>query len=196
MDTRDSLIVERQSALGLNVPNKAMIVGVGGTGSWVALLLAMMGTPRLVLVDPDDVEIHNLNRLPLPLATVGSKKVDAVAQEIERYRPSIHCAALGTKFMPVMLRDMDFDVVFDCTDNTLAQQEIHGACKHASARYVRCGCSATEFSATTRLPWVNGNVSGYGASIPIWAAPAMLAAAYAVGVDAGQWPEFSGPIGR
>jgi len=36
------------------------IVGVGGVGSWAALILAKMGFNDLTLCDPDKVEVHNI----------------------------------------------------------------------------------------------------------------------------------------
>ncbi len=47
------------------------VVGCGGTGSAVVQMLAHLGVRRLVLVDPDIVEVTNLNRL------VGARPRDA-----------------------------------------------------------------------------------------------------------------------
>ena len=40
----------------------ALIVGVGGLGSWVAELLARSGVGRLVIADDDKVDITNIHR--------------------------------------------------------------------------------------------------------------------------------------
>jgi hypothetical protein len=42
---------------------RVAVVGVGGTGSQVAVQLAHLGVGELVLVDPDRVEVTNLSRL-------------------------------------------------------------------------------------------------------------------------------------
>ncbi len=58
------------------------IVGVGATGSWVALTLAKMGIQNLHLWDFDEVESHNLPNQCFRLKDVGRPKVDALAEII------------------------------------------------------------------------------------------------------------------
>jgi hypothetical protein len=76
----------RQAGLNLHVPSTAMVIGVGGVGSWVALDLALVGVKRLVLVDPDKIEASNLNRTPFKLKHVGMAKVKAVLELIYERR--------------------------------------------------------------------------------------------------------------
>ena len=53
----------------------AMVVGVGGVGSWTAEALARTGLGHLILVDLDDVCISNTNRqLHALSSTVGKQK--------------------------------------------------------------------------------------------------------------------------
>ncbi len=63
------------------------IAGLGGLGSNIALLLARSGVGRLVIADFDTVELSNIHRQGYPLSSVGMKKTDAVAKEIERINP-------------------------------------------------------------------------------------------------------------
>ena len=63
------------------------IAGLGGLGSNIALLLARSGVGRLVVADFDTVELSNIHRQGYPLSSVGMKKTDAVALEIERVNP-------------------------------------------------------------------------------------------------------------
>ena len=96
------------------------IVGCGGTGSAVASLLARSGVLRFLLVDPDRVDISNLNRLHFSTradAIVGRYKVDVVgdaiaqiglAQSVVRIRQHVdspecrtHCAHV-TSFLVVL----------------------------------------------------------------------------------------------
>ncbi|MBI2201218.1 MAG: ThiF family adenylyltransferase [Armatimonadetes bacterium] len=56
------------------------IVGVGRTGSSLALALVRLGVSHLTLIDPDHVEIHNLGESAgLTEADLGRPKVEAVA---------------------------------------------------------------------------------------------------------------------
>jgi molybdopterin/thiamine biosynthesis adenylyltransferase len=64
------------------------LVGVGGIGSCLAGKLAKMGVKRFLLVDPDDVQPHNISNQWFPReGSVDRPKVDVVAEEIERYSP-------------------------------------------------------------------------------------------------------------
>lgn len=58
------------------------IVGVGATGSYVALMLAKMGVRNLHVWDFDDVESHNLPNQVFRLKDVGRSKVEALAEII------------------------------------------------------------------------------------------------------------------
>jgi len=63
------------------------VVGCSGTGSIVIELLARLGVGRLVLVDPDQVEEKNLNRIMNATredADLGRFKVDVAARSIAR----------------------------------------------------------------------------------------------------------------
>ena len=63
------------------------IAGLGGLGSNIALLLARSGVGRLVIADFDTVELSNIHRQGYPLSSIGMRKTDAVAKEIERINP-------------------------------------------------------------------------------------------------------------
>lgn len=58
------------------------IIGVGATGSWIALTLAKMGVQNIHLWDFDEVESHNLPNQCFRLKDVGRPKVDALAEVI------------------------------------------------------------------------------------------------------------------
>jgi molybdopterin/thiamine biosynthesis adenylyltransferase len=60
-------------------------LGIGGLGSVVMMNLLRLGIKKLILVDYDTVDIHNLNRqLMFSPADVGEAKVDA-AQKNARF---------------------------------------------------------------------------------------------------------------
>lgn len=66
----------------------AVVVGVGGVGSWVAEALARSGVGCLTLVDLDHVAESNLNRQIHALEdTLGMAKVDAMAERIAAINP-------------------------------------------------------------------------------------------------------------
>ena len=63
------------------------IAGLGGLGSNIAMMLARSGIGRLVIADYDTVELTNIHRQCYPLDSIGMKKTDAVAREINRINP-------------------------------------------------------------------------------------------------------------
>lgn len=79
-------IYDRQKRLNLSIPDKVIVMGAGGIGSWVALNLSLLGVKELVIIDPDKLEMHNLNRTPFKISQVGMFKVHALEQIIRERR--------------------------------------------------------------------------------------------------------------
>ncbi len=71
------------------------IVGLGGGGSHIAQQLAHLGFSNYVIVDPDTVESHNLNRLVGgAAANIGERKIETAARLITGVRPRATVRAL------------------------------------------------------------------------------------------------------
>ena len=69
----------------------ALIVGVGGLGSPVALYLAAAGLGRLTLVDDDRVDLSNLQRqIVHETDSIGLPKVESAARRLQRINPACH----------------------------------------------------------------------------------------------------------
>lgn len=67
-----------------------VIIGAGGAGSWVIQSLALTGVGTFTVVDPDVIEISNLNRQVLYLpGDVGQPKVDVAVHRLRELDPSI-----------------------------------------------------------------------------------------------------------
>jgi molybdopterin/thiamine biosynthesis adenylyltransferase len=98
------------------------IVGAGGIGSLVFLLLVRLGVGRLILLDPDVVELSNLNRLAgatLEDATKQRPKVDVLARYAARINPAVTVIAFRKSILEEKAREhlKGCDVMFGCTDN-------------------------------------------------------------------------------
>lgn len=91
-------INHRQQDLPLHQLHNAIILGVGGIGSWVALNLALTGhVKKLYLVDPDVVEASNLNRTPFRIVDIDEYKVAALKYLIIERRSSVEIETYKTK---------------------------------------------------------------------------------------------------
>ena len=68
----------------------AMVIGVGGVGSWTVEALARSGLGHLILVDLDDVCVSNTNRqLHALTSTVGQQKVDVLKARCHDISPAL-----------------------------------------------------------------------------------------------------------
>src|SRR5260221_7152929 len=98
---------------------RVLIVGVGGLGSPAALALARAGVGTIGLIDPDVVELSNLQRQILHATSdIGRPKVDSAREKLLRVNPTItvvtYHQCLSAENIPVLFRDYDF--IIDGTD--------------------------------------------------------------------------------
>ena len=175
-------LYERQNLINdLEIPEIASVVGLGGTGFWTAVFLAMSGVKELILVDADTIEISNLNRLPLKESLVGVRKTEAVKgfiQEIRKLlRIEIHNIRIEKPEDCQILRG----AIFCCTDNLKSQQLICAYCKKNKFSYQRIGYDGTilNVSKTFPLTFEDKPAEGYTVT-PSWVIPAVFAAAAGV----------------
>jgi molybdopterin-synthase adenylyltransferase len=99
---------------------KIAIVGLGGTGSVVAQQLGYLGASDLILVDPDQVEGHNLNRLVGATRTdIGQAKVAIAERQLRLLNPNVRALGLQRDVVHSDVADqlVAADIVFCCTDS-------------------------------------------------------------------------------
>jgi molybdopterin-synthase adenylyltransferase len=102
---------------------RALILGAGGVGSWLAHSLTLMGVRELVVVDPDRVDAANLTRQLYPRDAVGVRKIEALGAALQRLRPDV-----GYRGIDLMVTEADdlaalldgVDVVAGCADHPTA----------------------------------------------------------------------------
>lgn len=106
------------------------IVGLGSVGSLVAETLARMGMQSFVLIDFDEVQSHNLDRLVTAIREdVGKLKVDVAAARI---RASATAANVEVRLVPFSVVEergyraaLDCDVLFSCVDRPRARKILN-----------------------------------------------------------------------
>ncbi|MDR0549342.1 MAG: molybdopterin-synthase adenylyltransferase MoeB [Deltaproteobacteria bacterium] len=109
---------------------KALIVGLGGLGSPVALYLAAAGVGALGLVDFDRVELSNLQRQIIHGSNDLSRfKTDSAKERLLTINPNI-----TVKTYPVLLNKdnameilQDYDLILDGSDNFPARYLLNDA---------------------------------------------------------------------
>jgi molybdopterin/thiamine biosynthesis adenylyltransferase len=122
------------------------VVGCGGLGGYAIELLARLGVGRLVVIDPDRFEEHNLNRQLLSsLAELGSAKVEVAVARVAAINPAVavtaHRVALDAANGPGLLAGVD--LVIDALDAIPVRLELEAVCSAAG------------------LPLVHGAIGGW-----------------------------------
>lgn len=111
--------------------SKALVVGLGGLGSPVALYLAAAGVGELHLADFDTVDLTNLQRQVLHDSdSVGMTKVDSALQRLQAINPEVtlvsHRHALDDDSLAAAVAAVD--LVLDCSDNFATRESVNAAC--------------------------------------------------------------------
>ncbi|MCB1795917.1 MAG: molybdopterin-synthase adenylyltransferase MoeB [Candidatus Competibacteraceae bacterium] len=119
--------------------SRALIVGLGGLGSPVAMYLAAAGVGRLTLVDFDRVDLSNLQRqIVHRTADIGRLKVESARDTLLALNPSVAVTTLPQALDEAELREQvrQADVVVDACDNLPTRLAINAACVRAGVPLV------------------------------------------------------------
>ena len=111
--------------------SRALIIGMGGLGSPVALYLASAGVGHLTITDFDRVDESNLQRQVIHnLDSVGELKAASAQRSIENLNPRCAVEALDYELEDEELLQQvgEADVVLDCTDNFPSRFALNEAC--------------------------------------------------------------------
>jgi hypothetical protein len=127
----DDLYARQALVPGIAPPQKAIVIGCGGVGSYVAIFLAMTGVKELVLIDPDEVEESNRGRVLFQNWDVGDLKVHAVMNFIYGIRKDISITTfpIRAEEIPEAARPMmKGGMLFDCRDNITPLPDYYPKC--------------------------------------------------------------------
>jgi molybdopterin/thiamine biosynthesis adenylyltransferase len=103
------------------------VVGAGALGNFVGLGLAYAGFQRLTFMDPDVVELTNLNRQVFFSEAIGQSKAATLSQRLNELfglasQSRVAAFEVGTDIS-------SFDVLFDCVDNFDTRLALSAACE-------------------------------------------------------------------
>ncbi len=111
--------------------SRVVLFGVGGLGSAVAMYLVTSGVGRITLVDPDRVDLSNLQRQVIFLSDdIGCEKVSAAKQRLTAMNQQTEVRTINSVLSGARLRQVasEADLVVDATDNFSARYAINRAC--------------------------------------------------------------------
>jgi len=145
------------------------IVGLGGLGGYVAEALARMGVGRLILIDGDYFEAHNLNRqLFSGEGHLGASKAEAACQRVNEVNAAVetvcHTEVLTSENLARLLEGAD--VVVDALDRLPTRLILQDGARDLD------------------IPMVHGSIGGFlGQVMTIFPEDAGLHALYGDGED-------------
>ena len=146
----DEIGIEGQQRL---LEAHALVIGAGGLGSPALLYLATAGVGRITVIDPDNVDLSNLQRqIAHNQSRLGLAKAESVRATVAAINPEVQLCALVQRADEALL-DVWVplaNVVLDCTDNFRTRHAVNAACvRH-------------------RKPLVSGAAIGWDAQISVY----------------------------
>lgn len=136
------------------------VAGVGGLGSHITQQLAYLGVRRMTVVDPDRVEISNLNRLVGATpedAELRRLKVDVARRSVLAIRPD---AVVETVAQPVGSAEAgdslaSADVLFGCLDDDAPRLALTEMSSRRAIPYID---SASDAGEEDGFLWYGGRI--------------------------------------
>ena len=122
------------------------VIGCGGLGGYIIEELSRLGVGRIVAIDPDVFEEHNLNRQLLStLSTLGLPKVEAAAERVAQINPAVKLTPIQKAYAPDNGHELlgNVTVVVDALDSIPVRLELAETCN------------------TLGIPLVHGAIGGW-----------------------------------
>ena len=137
--------------------NSALIVGVGGLGSWVAELLVRAGLGRLRLVDDDYVDLTNIHRQSLFTekdAKERTLKINAAANHLREINSNCEIETVFARIDRLTADRLTegVDVIIDGTDNFPARFILNDCAIKKSKPWIFAGVLGTEAQVMAIIP--------------------------------------------
>ncbi len=113
--------------------SKVLIIGAGALGAPNALYLAAAGVGTIGIVDADVVELSNLQRQVIHTQDrIGVLKTESAKTAINALNSDVKVVTYNTRITSEnimdIIKDQDYDVIIDATDNFPTRYLINDAC--------------------------------------------------------------------
>jgi adenylyltransferase/sulfurtransferase len=125
---------------------RVLIVGAGGLGNSVATSISCIGLKEIYIIDFDNIEIHNIHRqFNFSKDDVGEFKSEVLANKLDRCDTKFY--SFSESFHEFLKREIEVDLIIDCTDNFEVREEIN------------------EYAKKNSLVWLYGSVEGWSGQV-------------------------------
>jgi adenylyltransferase/sulfurtransferase len=149
--------------------SSVLVIGAGGLGSASLGYLAASGIGRLGIVEPDRVELSNLQRqLLFETADIGRPKTEAARDRLEEINPGIKIETFPTRITAANAGDLirSFDLVIDGSDNFATRFAVAESCYHGKKPLVSAAISGFSAQASTFKPYLGAPHPCYRCLVP------------------------------
>jgi molybdopterin/thiamine biosynthesis adenylyltransferase len=131
------------------------VIGCGGLGGYIVEELARLGVGKIVVIDFDVFEEHNLNRqLFSSPANLGMAKVEAAAKRIGEVNPAVTLVPIQSAFSPESGAELlgGCQVVVDALDSIQVRLELADVCTSMNIPLVHGAIAGWFGHVTTQFP--------------------------------------------
>ena len=131
---------------------KVIIYGIGGVGSFAVEGLVRAGVGNLVLVDPDNIDVTNINRqIHSNVNTVGQSKIEVMKKRILEINPKANVETYNPKelnFEEQELIDESYSYVIDAVDTVKTKISIIEKAKKVGVAVISAMGAGNKLDAT------------------------------------------------
>jgi len=154
-DLSDDLISYTRKQLNTaNSRPRILVVGSGALGIFVGLGLAYSEFGDITFMDPDVVEVTNLNRQVLFYDAIGKSKAEILTTRLNSLFNMNSKAQIS--YFDTDTDIVSYDVVFDCVDNFESRIVLSEKCKAHGTMLISGGTSADAGQVVIYNPMQNG----------------------------------------
>lgn len=141
---------------------RVLVVGAGGTGTYTALNLALLGFGSIDIYDGDLVEDHNRNRQVLFYEKVGEPKAESLAERLSVINPEIKVSGHNLFINENMIKRLSsnqYDIIFSCVDRWVPRKLLNDLAVKNSIPLFDCAASLYEGRVNYFIPGMNNDLS-------------------------------------
>jgi molybdopterin/thiamine biosynthesis adenylyltransferase len=150
----DALISYERTTGAYDNRSRILVIGSGALGTFVGLGLAYSGFQHCTFMDPDVVEVTNLNRQILLYDAVGQSKAETLSRRLNDLFGMNSSAEVAYFRSATDLSP--YDVIFDCVDNFETRIVLSEKCKDQGKTLISGGTSADAGQVVVYNPLKNG----------------------------------------
>jgi len=139
--------------------SSALVIGAGGLGSSALGYMAAAGVGRIGIVEPDRVELSNLQRqLLFETLDIGRPKTEAARDRLEEINPDIKVEIFAQRLDEKNARGLvkNYDIVVDGSDNFTTRFAVADACLMEKKPLVSAAISGFSAQLSTFKPYAGG----------------------------------------